>query len=104
GDFSELALLIKEEVRLLLLIGETKDQFSKEVTAAGFTNFRTFQTLEEAVIDARKEAQPGDLVLLSPACASWDMFSDYEARGNLFKQLVRNLSATKNDRKEHGDG
>jgi UDP-N-acetylmuramoylalanine--D-glutamate ligase len=91
-------------VRLLLLIGETKDQLSKEVAAAGFTNFRTFQTLEEAVIDASKEAQPGDLVLLSPACASWDMFSDYEARGNLFKQLVRNLVAAINDRKEHGDG
>ena len=104
SDFSELAALIKEEVRLLLLIGETKDQLSKEVAAVGFTDYRTFQTLEEAVIDARKEAQAGDLVLLSPACASWDMFSDYEARGNLFKQLVRNLPAATNDRKEHGDG
>jgi UDP-N-acetylmuramoylalanine--D-glutamate ligase len=104
GDFSELAVLIKNEVRLLLLIGETKDQLSKDVAAAGFTDYRTFQTMEEAVIDASKAAEPGDLVLLSPACASWDMFTDYEARGNLFKQLVRDLSTAINDGKEHGDG
>ena len=104
GDFSELAALIKNEVRLLLLIGETKDQLSRDVAAAGFTDYRTFQTMEEAVIDASKAAEPGDLVLLSPACASWDMFTDYEARGNLFKQLVRDLSAAINDGKEHGDG
>ena len=49
------------------------------------------QTLQEAVEAAAATAQPGDSVLLSPACASWDMFESYEQRGNLFKEMVKAL-------------
>jgi UDP-N-acetylmuramoylalanine--D-glutamate ligase len=49
------------------------------------------ESLEEAVDFCYKNAKPGDAVLLSPACASWGMFDNYEQRGDMFKELVRNL-------------
>jgi UDP-N-acetylmuramoylalanine--D-glutamate ligase len=48
--------------------------------------------LPEAVFVARREARPGEVVLLSPACASWDMFRNYEERGDLFRQLVQDMA------------
>ena len=91
GDFTELAEVIEHEARLLVLIGETSSKIARAVEEAGFNNYQKVKTLEEAVNVAWKEARSGDIVLLSPACASWDMFTDYEARGNLFKELVRSL-------------
>ena len=57
----------------------------------GFTDYEFAGSLEEAVDICRRKAVSGDAVLLSPACASWDMFESYEQRGDLFKELVRNL-------------
>ncbi|MCJ7807051.1 MAG: UDP-N-acetylmuramoyl-L-alanine--D-glutamate ligase, partial [Clostridia bacterium] len=91
GDFTELAEVIEHEARLLVLIGETSSKIARAVEAVGFNNYQKVKTMEEAVNVAWKEACSGDIVLLSPACASWDMFTDYEARGNLFKELVRSL-------------
>ncbi len=98
GDFGELASVIKEELKFLVLLGETKDRIARAVEEAGFTAYQKVETLEEAVKAAYEKAEKGDVVLLSPACASWDMFSDYEARGNLFKERVRNLKAPEQDR------
>ena len=53
--------------------------------------YQKVKGLEEAVAEARQKAQPGEMVLLSPACASWDMFADFEERGRQFKQLVESL-------------
>lgn len=88
SDFYDLALVIKEETRLVLLIGETKNILAGALKKIGFNNYKLLSTLGEAVAVAKKEAKAGEMVILSPACASWDMFTDYEERGNLFKKLV----------------
>ncbi|MDW7728564.1 MAG: UDP-N-acetylmuramoyl-L-alanine--D-glutamate ligase [Bacillota bacterium] len=93
ADFTDLAAVIKEEVRELVLLGETSDKMAKAVKEAGFENCHKTENLQEAVATARQLAVEGDLVLLSPACASWDMFSDFEERGRLFKDLVRSGSS-----------
>lgn len=92
SDFAELAAVIKEEVRLLLLYGESRGKLARAVEQAGFKEFVEVAGLEEAVTAARAEARPGEIVLLSPACTSWDMFADFEERGHYFKMLVHNLS------------
>ncbi|NMD43461.1 MAG: UDP-N-acetylmuramoyl-L-alanine--D-glutamate ligase, partial [Firmicutes bacterium] len=92
SDFADLAAVIKEEVRLLLLFGESRAKMARAAEKVGFDAFEQFTGLEEAVEAARRAACPGEIVLLSPACTSWDMFADYEARGDHFKTLVANLS------------
>ena len=92
SDFTELAAVIKEEVRRLFLYGESQDKLARAMEQAGFNAFERVRGLEEAVAGARAAAQPGEVVLLSPACTSWDMFTDYEARGRFFKELVLNLT------------
>ena len=58
---------------------------------AGFENVIKVKDMEEAVAVCKRDAQSGDCVLLSPACASWGMFDNYEQRGRIFKELVRKL-------------
>ena len=89
GDFSSLRPLIKEKVKRLILIGEAKDKIAAaagDMTTTGFAD-----SLEEAVHIASNEALKGDVVLLSPACASFDMFKNFEERGRLFKEIVWKL-------------
>ena len=88
-DFSPLKSLMKEKVKHLVLIGETRDKF-KGVLNGSF-GYEESDSLEEAVRLAKAKADDGDVVLLSPACASFDMFKDYEDRGNCFKTIVKNL-------------
>lgn len=80
-----------KKVKSLVLIGETKEKIAECAGAHGFTDILFADTLEEAVQLCAEKAESGDAVLLSPACASWDMFPDYEVRGKLFKELVNNL-------------
>ncbi|MDN5293529.1 MAG: UDP-N-acetylmuramoylalanine--D-glutamate ligase [Eubacteriales bacterium] len=91
SSFAEFARKIKEKVRFLILIGEAAPEIKEAVLATGFTSIVEAGSLEEAVALARKEARPGEVVLLSPACASWDMFKNYEERGDLFRQAVLSL-------------
>jgi len=91
SDFQTLAAVIQAEVKHLVLLGETKQKLAAAVEKAGFKDYELVNSLEEAVAAAWSRAKAGDLVLLSPACASWDMFPDFEARGNLFKELVAAL-------------
>ena len=88
-DFSPLKSLMKEKVKHLVLIGETRDKF-KGILNGSF-GYEESDSLEEAVRLAKVKAEEGDIVLLSPACASFDMFKDYEDRGNRFKTIVKNL-------------
>jgi UDP-N-acetylmuramoylalanine--D-glutamate ligase len=91
GDLSPLKDLIRSRVRDLILIGEAKERMAREL--GGLTNTTLAKTLEEAVSLAHRVAKAGEVVLLSPACSSFDMFKDYKERGKVFKEAVRNLKA-----------
>ncbi len=80
------------KVKYLVLIGQTKDKIAEAARECGFHNIILAETLEEAVQICADRAQSGDAVLLSPACASWGMFPNYEVRGRRFKELVHQLS------------
>jgi len=79
------------KVKYLVLIGETRDAIAQCCKEHGFTEVMYAESLEEAVKVCASYADMGDCVLLSPACASWDMFPNYEVRGKLFKEYVREL-------------
>ena len=89
GDYSVLAEPVRQKVKHMLLIGEAKDTMARAFLA--FTNVEILETLQDAVLRAATLAVPGDAVLLSPACASFDMFSSYAERGNVFKKAVLEL-------------
>jgi UDP-N-acetylmuramoylalanine--D-glutamate ligase len=75
-------------------LGQTAGLISEALDNAGYTEVRRADTLGDAVRLAHGLALPGGAVLFSPACASFDMFRDYEERGRIFKQLVRELKAS----------
>jgi len=79
------------KVKKLVLIGQTREDIATCCDAHGFTQYCFAETLEEAIDICYEAAEPGDAVLLSPACASWGMFPNYEERGRIFKEYVRNL-------------
>ena len=79
------------KVKQLVLLGQTKEKIAQAARALGFENIIFTESLDEAVGVCAKLAQPGDAVLLSPACASWGMFKNYEERGDKFKELVNAL-------------
>ena len=89
--FTELAGLVKERVKKAVLVGQAKEELAEALDAAGFNDYVRTESFEEAVTKAAELAEPGDIVLLSPACTSWDMFSSFEERGRLFKKLVMEL-------------
>lgn len=91
SDLEALARKIKERVKALILLGEAAPLLEDVVSQTGFQEIWNVATLEDGVRTAAQLAHPGDVVLLSPACASWDMFRDYEERGDLFRQLVNEL-------------
>jgi UDP-N-acetylmuramoylalanine--D-glutamate ligase len=89
--FTELAGLVKERVKKAVLVGQAKEELAEALDAADFNDYVRTESFEEAVTKAAELAEPGDIVLLSPACTSWDMFSSFEERGRLFKKLVMEL-------------
>ncbi|MDX9871663.1 MAG: UDP-N-acetylmuramoyl-L-alanine--D-glutamate ligase [Clostridia bacterium] len=91
SDFTPFAVKIKEKVKALILLGKAAPEIQEAVEKSGFTNFYQVADYPAAVEKAAALAAPGDVVLLSPACASWDMFNNFEERGELFKELVHNL-------------
>lgn len=80
-----------DTVKCLVLLGATADKIEATARKAGFTNIIRVASLEEAVKVSAAQAQSGEAVLLSPACASWDMFKSYEQMGTLFKEYVNQL-------------
>lgn len=88
GVLEPLLDLIKQKVKYLVLVGEAKPLFQEACDNAGFDAYGLADSLEEAVALAKAKALPGDVVMLSPACASWDMFKNFEERGRFFKSLV----------------
>lgn len=89
-DYSLLLPAIKGKVSRVIVIGEAKEQIIGALEGA--VDLQDADSMDEAVELARQSASPGDTVLLSPACASFDMFNSYGQRGDTFKQLVRSLA------------
>lgn len=89
GDYKTLVGIVKERVRLLILLGEAR--FKIYEALGDLVETILVGSMEEAVDVAHTKASPGDVVLLSPACSSFDMFRDYQERGERFKELVMNL-------------
>ncbi|MEG6521885.1 UDP-N-acetylmuramoyl-L-alanine--D-glutamate ligase [Desulfotomaculum sp. 1211_IL3151] len=87
-SFMDFAKKIKEKVRVLITLGVHGYQIEEAARAQGFHEIYAVENYAQAVELAGKQAKPGEIVLLSPACTSWDMFRNFEERGNLFKELV----------------
>ena len=79
------------KVRSLVLIGQTKEKIREAAERLGVCSCILCENLQEAVKICAEKAQPGEAVLLSPACASWGQFDNYEQRGDCFKEYVKNL-------------
>ena len=79
------------KVKHLVLVGQTKEKIAETAKRHGFENVILTDTFEETVKTCAELAKPGDAVLLSPACASWGMFKNYEQRGDIFKELLKAL-------------
>jgi UDP-N-acetylmuramoylalanine--D-glutamate ligase len=93
-SFEKFASLVAKKVKKVFLLGQTKQKIASELERIGYKNFELVSTLKEAVRKSFECAQNGDIVLLSPACASWDMFENYEQRGRMFKEYVNELLTT----------
>jgi len=91
ADFSPIREAVVHHCRAVVLIGRDAPQIEKILS--GLVSLVQANDMKEAVVRARELSQPGDVVLLSPACASFDMFSDYKARGDAFVQAVQGLAA-----------
>ena len=89
-DYSPLRSLVAQKVKHMIAIGQAREIMKS--TFGDVVAVDTFTSLEEAVKAARGIAKPGECVLLSPMCASFDMFKDYEHRGLCFKEIVNNLT------------
>ena len=89
SDFTPLRDIASKKVKRLILIGEAREKMAR--CFAGVVALERADSMEEAVEKGASLAAPGDMVLLSPACASFDMFRDYQDRGDVFKRAVRGL-------------
>jgi UDP-N-acetylmuramoylalanine--D-glutamate ligase len=89
GDYAPLRRPLGEKVKLAIFNGAARDKMAAALEGA--TQIESVATLREAVEYAARAARPGDTVLLSPACSSFDQFKDYAERGNVYKELVRAL-------------
>ncbi len=89
SDYTTLAPLIRERVKHIVLIGAASDKIAGQLE--GVQKMRRADSMEDAVFESKAEAVAGDTVLLSPACASFDMFDNYEHRGRVFKEVVTGI-------------
>jgi UDP-N-acetylmuramoylalanine--D-glutamate ligase len=99
-DFRSLAGLVRERVKALVVIGEARPKILAEL--GDCCPSEEAGSLADAVEKARRLAVPGDVVLMSPGCASFDMFENAEQRGEVFTRVVRALQQTKGDSGGHG--
>jgi len=90
NDYSELAELIRKKVHTIIAIGEARPLIEEQLKTV-VPNLETAKTMNDAVRQAKKGAKRGEIVMLSPACSSFDMYDNYEHRGNEFKKAVNRL-------------
>jgi UDP-N-acetylmuramoylalanine--D-glutamate ligase len=98
SDYMELVPLFRERLKALVTFGQTSEKLARVAELAGLGKIEIVEpsedaesVLQQAVKQAAAMAEPGDIVLLSPACASWDMFASYEQRGRIFKDSAHTL-------------
>ncbi len=91
SEYTEWIRSFDGKVKKLILMGATKEKIAADAEKCGFHDYVYVDTFDEAVKLAAELARPGDAVLLSPACASWGMFPNYEVRGEKFKEIVNSL-------------
>ncbi|KIL34650.1 UDP-N-acetylmuramoyl-L-alanyl-D-glutamate synthetase [Cohnella kolymensis] len=98
SDYMELLPVFRDRLKGLVALGETREKIGKVASASGLAAVKVVEpendaesTLRRAIEEAADMAAPGDIILLSPACASWDMFPSYEVRGRIFKQSAHTL-------------
>lgn len=92
--FHDLIPVIQPRVKAVVAFGETAPILLARAKEAGINTLIHVDTVEKAVFAASEAASPGDAVLLSPACASWDMFPSFEVRGSMFKDVVHRLKTS----------
>ncbi len=90
-DFRPLAEALNGRVKAIVLLGRDAGMIREAAEDAGFTEIYNCRNMDECVVKAKELAAPGDTVLLSPACTSWDMYDNFEQRGDHFKDCVRRL-------------
>jgi UDP-N-acetylmuramoylalanine--D-glutamate ligase len=88
-DFSPCAELVRDHCKLLILMGEAKEKMNRSI--GDFVETYLVGTFEEAILLAYQKSRSGDIILLSPGCSSYDMFKNYEERGDYYKKLVNQL-------------
>ncbi|PYT04061.1 MAG: UDP-N-acetylmuramoyl-L-alanine--D-glutamate ligase [Acidobacteria bacterium] len=91
SDYSVLAQLVRDRVKNIVLIGAASDKIAEQLE--GTRPMTRARSMQDAVLRAMEVATPGDIVLLAPACASFDMFDNYEHRGRMFKEAVYKLAS-----------
>ncbi|MDP3387966.1 MAG: UDP-N-acetylmuramoyl-L-alanine--D-glutamate ligase [Eubacteriales bacterium] len=90
-DFTGLMKHLHSRVRSISVMGQTRDRIIEALKLSGFQNYYEVDSLKEAVSSCIKNARNGDVVLLSPACASWDMYNNYMERGDEFKAIIKEM-------------
>ncbi|HCS10836.1 MAG TPA: UDP-N-acetylmuramoyl-L-alanine--D-glutamate ligase, partial [Clostridiales bacterium] len=88
SDYDELIKAFDNKVKALILLGQTAGEIQRCALKYGFENIYRVETMDEAVKKSFELAEEGDNVVLSPACASWGMYPNYEVRGRDFKERV----------------
>lgn len=96
-DYTALVEPLKRFAKYAVLIGEEKEKIAESLREGGFDMYSSVSEMEEAVKLAASKAGSGDVVLLSPACTSWDMYKNYNERGEHFSALVRKIAGGKSD-------
>ncbi len=102
GDFHKLLEPVRQHIKKLIVMGEAKEKIRSVLEEVCRESVQTASTMEDAVLSAYRAASPGDIVLLSPACSSFDMYSSYAERGEDFRRVIDNLKQPekKHDRKK----
>ncbi len=90
-DFKELVPVLEQHVKAVVTYGQTSSIMAERAKEAGISTILRADEVVDAVNKAREIARAGDVVVLSPACASWDQYTSFEERGRIFKQAVHNL-------------
>ena len=91
GTFDELFECIDERIKAITVIGQTADLIIETAQKFGYKNIKRCSTFEESIREAFLMCEAGENVLLSPACASWDMFDNFEQRGQIFKDIAKQI-------------